>query len=135
MTVKEIDNKIDHLYGEINKLRTKREKQIIGNTNYCNKYLYCAGFGYMYVKDQYFDGDFNLQGFTFAYTISPYTDAFYFKSDALGEWKFPFTLWKDYVKREKIKEITKEEFFSSFEKAKEEYNKASDEMLKKVTEE
>ena len=134
MTVKEIDNKIDHLYDEIDKLRTKREKQIIGNTNYCNKYIYCEEFGYMYVREQYFDGDFNLQGFAFVYTISPYSDTFYFKSNAWEEWKFPVTLWKDYVKQKEIQEITKEEFFSTFKKAKEEYNKASDEMLNKIIE-
>jgi hypothetical protein len=135
MTVKEIDNKIDHLYDEIDQLRAKREKQIIGNTNYCNKYLFCEEFGYIYVKDQYFDGDFNLRGFAFAYNISPYSDEFYFKSDACGEWKIPISLWKNYVDREKIQEITKEDFFSTFKKAKEEYNKASDEMLNKIIEE
>lgn len=135
MTVKEIDNKIDHLYDEIDKLRTKREKQIIGNTNYCNKYLFCEEFGYIYVKDQYFDGDFNLRGFAFAYNISPYGDAFSFKSDAWAEWKIPVTLWKDYVKHEKIQEITKEDFFSAFKTVKEEYNKDSDKILNKIIEE
>jgi hypothetical protein len=135
MTVKEIDNKIDYLYDEIDKLRTKCEKQIIGNTNYRNKYLFCEEFGYIYVKDQYFDGDLNLRGFAFAYNISPYIEEFYFKSDACAGWKFPISLWKNYVDREKIQEITKEDFFSTFKKAKEEYNKASDEMLNKIIEE
>jgi hypothetical protein len=61
-----------------------------------------------------------LRGFAFAYNISPYSDEFYFKSDACGEWKIPISLWKNYVDREKIQEITKEDFFSTFKKAKEE---------------
>lgn len=120
---KEIQKEITALTDKLNFLRKRRNALV----NYEGKYLYHKHFGYIYAQTQFVYGDhFVLQGFTFNFSISPYADDFYYKVDALSEWHIRFG---DQSFREKIKEITKEEFLEEFNKSLDAYRKEAPGML------
>lgn len=137
MTIEEISKKIECLNLEVEELMREREKQLIGKGEYVRKYIYCRCYGYMYVTEEFLDykaREVIMCGFSFNYSISPYADDFWFSSDACKEWRLPLNRLNDLIKKGDLKEVTKEEFFSAFENAKDIYDKESITMLNKLFE-
>lgn len=137
MTLEEISKKIEGLNREVEELMREREKQLIGNCEYVRKYIYCQYYGYMYVTEEFLDyraREVIMRGFSFNYSTSPYADNFWFSSDACKEWRLSLNRWNDLIKQGDLKEVTKEEFMSAFENAKEIYDKESITMLNKLSE-
>lgn len=121
-TLEKIQGEISSLTKRLNSLYKKRDAIKAADYDYEGKYLYHEDYGYICVLSQYVDdGCLVLQGLTFTYNLGPYRDDFYYKVDGLQNWKIPVNSYF----RDKVKEITKEEFIEDF-------NAMLNELKKKV---
>lgn len=125
-TLKEVQKEISSLTKKLNVLYKKRDMIKTMNHDYRGKYLYHNNYGYIYVQSQYVDEEYLvLQGFVFYYSFSPYNDDFYYKVDALQDWRIRInSSFKD-----EVKEITKEKFIKDFNKGLNELKEKTPEMF------
>lgn len=116
MNIEEIDEQIQEHWVTINELKKLRNKAELEGYNYEGKFIYMPDYGYMYVTWQCIDNStftdtrMFFQGFSFDFEDSDFRDHFWLSTNAMENWWIPIEMFKDFVREDRIKEISKEEF-------------------------
>jgi hypothetical protein len=134
--IEQLEKERHELLEKYHNIEAKITKLKIENYNYEGKYIFIENYGYMYVTWQHYEeksiyGDKRMffQGFTFKASITDYRDDFYIRANSLDEWYIPIDAFQRYVRDNKIKEVTKEEFINEFEKHYTNFHKEYKNML------